>query len=208
MTLNLSKERRPSVTASITSTQSAMSMQSDMSMNTKLSLSKRLRKVFSMSNLRSDNSSLKSLSERNGSNSSISSTTSSAATMESSPLSQHQTSGNERTNPMSFRRRSIASLSSLFQKGASAPSIESLKSTSPTPTSNKSNSNSKKPVKESTSTSRRHSSGDLRSLVKKEEKKDKRPDLRVDTTEVTTNVRKGGLKGKIIYLLCDINRNN
>lgn len=176
-------------------------MRSDMSMNTKLSLSKRLRKVFSMNNLRSsssssDNQSLRTLNERNGSNSSISSYVST-----SSPLSQPPS---ERANPLSFRRRSIASLSSLFQKGSSSNSqhsdTDSIKSTSTTTTTATKSNNTKK-SSNSKEANRRHSSGDLRSLVNNNSKKEKRPELRVDTTEVPSmnHVRKGGLKGKTFY---------
>jgi hypothetical protein len=84
---------------------------------------------------------------------------------------------------MSFRRRSIASLSSLFQKGATDSD------------------SSKKPVNVPTTSNRRHSSGDLRQLVKEEKK---RPALRVDTTESLPmpQIRKGGMKCK--HLICDI----
>lgn len=169
-------------------------------MNTKLSLSKRIRKVFSMNNLRSsssssDNQSLRTLNERNGSNSSISSYVST-----SSPLSQPPS---ERANPLSFRRRSIASLSSLFQKGSSSSNsnqhsdTDSIQSTSTTATSATKSNNTKK-SSTSKDANRRHSSGDLRSLVNSSTKKEKRPELRVDTTEVPgmNHVRKGGLKGK------------
>ncbi|KAI9248383.1 hypothetical protein EDC94DRAFT_625126 [Helicostylum pulchrum] len=169
--ITLNSERRPSVT----STTSAMSMQSDMSMNTKLSLSKKLRKVFSMNNLKSNN--LDSLSERNGSNSSISSSIS--AVTEPSPLSKE-----EQQPRMSFRRRSIASLSSLFQKGASTNEIQ-VKPTPPAPTPTQSTTPKKSPQE-----ARRHSSGDLRQIVMEDnKKKEKRPELRVD-------VRKGGLKAR------------
>ncbi|KAI8084376.1 uncharacterized protein B0P05DRAFT_535349 [Gilbertella persicaria] len=172
----MTQERRPSFSGSVVSATSALSIQSEMSVNTKLSLSKRLRKVFSMNNLKSSNSSqsdLASLASRNGSNSSI------ASSISSSPLSQSTTNSK---NPMSFRRRSIASLSSLFQKGSgSVPQTEVVPS---------------KPSTSTSSNSKRHSSGDLRQIVK-EEKKEKKPDLRVDTTETTSHVRKGGLKGKL-----------
>jgi hypothetical protein len=141
-----------------------------MSVNTKQSLSKRLRKVFSMNNLRSSMSSsdLASLAEKNGSSSSV------ASSVAGSPLSQSS------VNPMSFRRRSIASLSSLFQKDADSPS--------------------KKPIQ---TNDRRHSSGDLRQLVKEEKK---RPALRVDTTESLPmpQARKGGLKGRLNPILYNI----
>ncbi|OBZ89875.1 hypothetical protein A0J61_02086 [Choanephora cucurbitarum] len=130
--------------SSIESTTSGLSIQSDMSMATKLSLSKRLRKVFSMNNLKS-----------------------------ASSVSLQQDSSDTNDKPKSsLRRRSIASLSSLFQK---SPTI------TPQPSSSS-----------STSASRRHSSGDLRQFKQKEEHK-KRPDLRVDTTE-PSYTRKSGLK--------------
>ncbi|KAI7896916.1 uncharacterized protein EV154DRAFT_491219 [Mucor mucedo] len=163
--ITLNSERRPS----IASTTSAMSIQSDMSMNTKLSLTKKLRKVFSMNNLKNQppTSNLGTLNERNGSITSLSSTVT-----ESAP------------KQLSFRRRSIASLSSLFQKGETA----SVNTPSPpvqaqaqAPVS--APAAAKKMTKESNT--RRHSSGDLRQLVKEENKK--RPELRVD-------VKKGGLK--------------
>ncbi|KAI8340994.1 hypothetical protein EDC96DRAFT_522805 [Choanephora cucurbitarum] len=135
--------------SSIESTTSALSIQSDMSMATKLSLSKRLRKVFSMNNLKSASS---------------------------ASLQQDMDSLSSDTNDRpksSLRRRSIASLSSLFQK---SPTI------TPQPSSST-----------STSASRRRSSGDLRQLTKKEEHK-KRPDLRVDTTEPSYTRKSGGLK--------------
>lgn len=170
------QERRPSLTGSVTST---VSIKSEMSMNTKLSLSKKLRKVFSMNNLRSSNSDLSSLAERNGSVTSVASTT------VSSPLTKSTSSMDK--NPMSFRRRSIASLSSLFQKGNTSDSTEEPK---PQPQQ------SATPKK---STPRRHSSGDLRQLAKEDNKR--KPDLRVDTNTTPESThhsytKKGGLKGK------------
>lgn len=140
-------------------------------MNTKLSLTKRLRKVFSMNNLKNQptTSNLGTLNERNGSESSLSSTIT-----ESAPPQQ-----------LSFRRRSIASLSSLFQKGETASVT-----TTPTPAIVP-----KKLPKDSSN--RRHSSGNLRQLVKEEDNNKKRPELRVD-------VRKGGLKGKHCIIIISI----
>ncbi|CEP09416.1 hypothetical protein [Parasitella parasitica] len=172
-----SQERRLSVTGSIIST-SAESIGSD----TKLSLSKRLRKVFSMNNLRSPSyspSDLASLADRNTSNSSI---TSSSSMVIGSPLSQ---SSLDSRNPMSLRRRSIASLSNLFQRGSSVSDLDAQKKSLPTPQQSTSTNNS---------ATRRHSSGDLRQLVKQEKMK---PQLRVDTDSndiAATHTRKGGLK--------------
>ncbi|CDH57379.1 hypothetical protein RO3G_02656 [Lichtheimia corymbifera JMRC:FSU:9682] len=95
---SLDSGRRSSITSVSSGT---FSIRSEMSVNTKLSLSKRLRKVFSMSHLRSkDNNSTSNLGmipSRNGSNTSL-------ATV-------HET-GNTST-PRPARRRSFASL---FQK--------------------------------------------------------------------------------------------
>ncbi|KAI8638735.1 hypothetical protein BD408DRAFT_422607 [Parasitella parasitica] len=172
-----SQERRLSVTGSIIST-SAESLGAD----TKLSLSKRLRKVFSMNNLRSSSDStgdLASLADRNASNSSI---TSSSSIVVGSPLSQ---SSLDSRNPISLRRRSIASLSNLFQRGSSVSDLDSPKKPQPAPQQSISTNNS---------AARRHSSGDLRQLVKQEKTK---PQLRVDTDSndiATSHTRKGGLK--------------
>ncbi|RCH87544.1 hypothetical protein CU098_009677, partial [Rhizopus stolonifer] len=92
------QERRPSSTSSINS------IQSEVSIDSKVSFSKKLRKVFSMSNIRSSKD-INSLQERNGSIVSISSSISSAVSTES-------------TKKPSLRRRSIASLASLFQKSS------------------------------------------------------------------------------------------
>ncbi|KAI8355154.1 hypothetical protein BD560DRAFT_407327 [Blakeslea trispora] len=175
-----SVERR----SSIESTTSAFSTRSDMSMGTKLSLSKRLRKVFSMNNLKSASSTslhnqndLASLAGRNGSSSSV-------ASSATAPLPQNtNTASSGGKSPMaSLRRRSIASLSSLFQKATSSDPTPPPPTTSPPQSIASSNS----------STSRRHSSGDLRQLAKEDKK---RPDLRVDTTESSvSHTRKGGLK--------------
>lgn len=170
------QDRRPSLTGSVTST---VSIQSEMSTSSKLSISKKLRKVFSIGSFRNSNSDLASLAEKNGSSSSV------ASSVVSSPLSKSATSTEK--NPMSFRRRSIASLSSLFQKGnASVNDLDTSKSPQPQP---QQSTPSKK------STSRRHSSGNLRQLVKEDKRK---PDLRVDTSENHSHTRKGGLKGKYI----------
>lgn len=87
-TISQQPQRRPSMASSI---------ESDASTTSKVSLSKRLRKVFSMSNIRSSKD-LSTLKEINGS---IVSIPSSLSSTDSRP---------------SLRRRSIASLSSLFQK--------------------------------------------------------------------------------------------
>ncbi|KAK4520838.1 para-aminobenzoate synthase, (PABA) [Mucor velutinosus] len=182
-----SQERRPSMTGSVVSS-SGVSIQSEMSVNTKLSLSKRLRKVFSMNNLRSSSDSsgdLASLAERNGSNSSIASSSS----MVGSPLSQ---SSVDSRNPMSLRRRSIASLSSLFQRGSSVSDLDTQKKSQITAPQQVSSSSSTAPT--NNTASRRHSSGDLRQLIKQEKKK---PQLRVDTDSndiAGIPTRKGGLK--------------
>ncbi|KAF7731639.1 bud neck involved protein [Apophysomyces ossiformis] len=92
----VTSERRSSITSVSSSISQSMSIRSEMSINTKLSLSKRLRKVFSMSHLRSKEVGI--LSADNASEISI-----------QSSQSHHPGKG--------FRRRSLASLSQLFQKG-------------------------------------------------------------------------------------------
>jgi hypothetical protein len=91
-------------------------------------------------------------------------------------------------NPKSFRRRSIASLSNLFQKNAVSPPQEKEEQKKTPPVVEN------EPKKKS---NRRHSSGDLREMAnnKKLEKKD-RPELRVDTQ---VPKKKGGLKGNDLY---------
>ncbi|CAO3698281.1 hypothetical protein G6F70_007791 [Rhizopus microsporus] len=92
--------RRPSIASSI---QSGVS---EVSTSSKVSFSKRLRKVFSMSNIKSNDKDLSFLRERNGSNASVASSASSVMTTEST------------ASKLSFRRRSIASLTNLFQKSS------------------------------------------------------------------------------------------
>ncbi|KAI8990112.1 hypothetical protein BDB01DRAFT_848201 [Pilobolus umbonatus] len=164
---------------SVLSIQSSVSYQSTLSnqslapLNTKPSFSKRLRKVFSMNTLKTKD--LASLRDKNGSNVSIDSTvTDIQSTVSTSSLKQ------DRQNPLSFRRRSIASLSSLFHKDSST-----VRLVPPPPQMN---------VNTSQSTARRHSSGDLRQLTKEDKKK--KPELVVNTeiSGQTPPVRKGVLK--------------
>lgn len=94
---------------------------------------------------------------------------------------------------MSLRRRSIASLSSLFQRGSSVPDVDIQKKSQPAAPQQLSSSSST--ASTNNNASRRHSSGDLRQLIKQEKKK---PQLRVDTdsNDITgAPTRKGGLKG-------------
>ncbi|KAI9497021.1 hypothetical protein BDB00DRAFT_49950 [Zychaea mexicana] len=95
--------RRSSVTSVSSGT---FSIRSEMSINTKLSLSKRLRKVFSMSHLRSKDN-LGMLSANNGSNTSL-------ATVQESDVAPSPSPSPSTPS----RRRSFASLSGLFQKHA------------------------------------------------------------------------------------------
>ncbi|KAG0173173.1 bud neck involved protein [Apophysomyces sp. BC1034] len=101
----VNSERRSSITSVSSSISQTVSIRSDMSMNTKLSLSKRLRKVFSMSHLRSKDVGV--IAADNMSDISIDSSQS------------HQPG-------KGFRRRSMASLSQLFQKNQQQPSQQPL----------------------------------------------------------------------------------
>ncbi|KAI9267449.1 hypothetical protein BY458DRAFT_511827 [Sporodiniella umbellata] len=93
-------DRPPSTTSSVSS--SITSIQSGL--DSKTSFSKKLRKVFSMTNIRSSRD-INSLQERNGSIISLSSSISSTLSVESN-------------KKPSLRRRSIASLASLFQRSS------------------------------------------------------------------------------------------
>ncbi|KAI9485394.1 MAG: hypothetical protein EXX96DRAFT_544940 [Benjaminiella poitrasii] len=198
------EERRPSIASNA-------SIRSEISVSSKLSLSKRLRKVFSLNNLRSAapdsvHSDLASLADRNDSSSSV------ASSMVGSPLSTCSMTVGEnrekRKTLSSFRRRSIASLSSLFQngnKGSSSSSIPEEEDTESTDDQtihqqkSLTPSQQQNPNSNNSSSSRRHSSGDLRQLAKEDKKREKRPTLRVDTSESSQgsslpNVRKSALK--------------
>ncbi|CAO3595829.1 unnamed protein product [Absidia cylindrospora] len=154
--------RRSSVASTSSTVSQSVSIRSEMSLGTKASLSKRLRKVFSVSSLRSSSKGLGSLDGASSSNVSL-------ATIDmipeengagfSSPISPS-------TPPQrSLRRRSLASLSTLFQKSAPAP----LSSPQPQP---------------SLSNLRRPSAASAKNVVQPADKKD-RPTLRVDTTQPT-----------------------
>ncbi|KAI8065659.1 hypothetical protein BC940DRAFT_74410 [Gongronella butleri] len=100
------QHRRPSVTSVTSISSTASSIQSNMSMATKQSLSKRLRHVFSMSSLRGkpptpEVSPSTSLRER------------------ASISASSDNGGNDSPKP-SLRRRSLASLSSLFKSSSSS----------------------------------------------------------------------------------------
>ncbi|KAI7907828.1 uncharacterized protein BX663DRAFT_492123 [Cokeromyces recurvatus] len=198
MNNTIQTERRPSIS----------SIQSEVSINTKSSISKRIRKVFSMNNLKGSSSStdLASLADKNDSNSSVSSS------MVGSPLSTCSfAAGDEKKkSKSSFKRRSIASLSNLFHKTSSSIAEEVDETSNYETVQQKnvatisSNNSSSTAAAATTSSSqqmddRRHSTGDLRQLVK-DKKKEKRPTLKVDTSKPThgtaslPNVRKGGLK--------------
>ncbi|KAG2223223.1 hypothetical protein INT45_006104 [Circinella minor] len=143
--------RRSSVTSVSSGT---FSIRSEMSINTKVSLSKRLRKVFSMSHLRSkDNLSMYSVNS--GSNTSLATVQESGGPAPSSSPS---------TPPS--RRRSFASLSGLFQKHtATEPSSPTAGGTAAGARMSPS------------------SSGDLRKMAKNQRNdRSSRPVLRVDTT--------------------------
>ncbi|KAI9274514.1 hypothetical protein BDA99DRAFT_497769 [Phascolomyces articulosus] len=162
--------RRSSVTSVSSGT---FSIRSEMSMNTKLSLSKRLRKVFSMSHLRSkDNMSLYSVNS--GSNTSL------ATVQETEGSGGPYPSPSPSTPPS--RRRSFASLSGLFQKhGSSTASLQQQQQqVAPSPR-NMSPSNS----------------GDLRKMAKNQRggaDRSSRPVLRVDTTPEEATKR--NIKGR------------
>ncbi|KAI8145179.1 hypothetical protein BJV82DRAFT_605177 [Fennellomyces sp. T-0311] len=100
--------------SSVTSVSSNVSIRSEMSVSSKLSLSKRLRKVFSVSSLRSGKGqdSVGSLYEANGSNTSLSTFD------DSSSVVSNATTSTTASRSKSFRRRSIASLSNLFHKNS------------------------------------------------------------------------------------------
>ncbi|ORZ17122.1 hypothetical protein BCR42DRAFT_374213 [Absidia repens] len=116
--------RRSSITSTSSNVSQSVSIRSEMSLGTKLSLSKRLRKVFSVSSLRSSRS-MGSLAGASSSNVSI-------ATMDMTPDLCGDSSSSSSSSPItpstppqrSLRRRSFASLSTLFQKSAptSSPS--------------------------------------------------------------------------------------
>jgi len=102
---------------------------------------------------------------------------------------------------MSLRRRSIASLSSLFQRGSSVSDLDIQKKSQPAAPQQLSASSST--TSTNNNASRRHSSGDLRQLIKQEKKK---PQLRVDTDSNDTagsQARRGGLKGNELRRLLD-----
>lgn len=111
---NASSEFSTGRRSSVTSVSSSVSIQSEMSMSSNKSLSKKLRKVFSVSGLRSRNSQLGSLAEANGSNVSLSTAD------DTSSVTSAATSASNGSRNRSIRRRSIASLSSLFQKNSSS----------------------------------------------------------------------------------------
>ncbi|CAO3587394.1 unnamed protein product [Absidia cylindrospora] len=113
--------RRSSITSTSSNASQSVSIRSEMSLGTKLSLSKRLRKVFSVSSLRSSRS-MGSLAGASSSNVSI-------ATMDTTPDLCGDSSSTSSSSPItpstppqrSLRRRSFASLSTLFQKSAPTP---------------------------------------------------------------------------------------
>ncbi|KAI8370447.1 uncharacterized protein BYT42DRAFT_582465 [Radiomyces spectabilis] len=170
--------RRSSITSVASSTVSqTVSIRSEMSVNTKLSLSRRLRKVFSMGNLRSSKD-LGALRERNTSSTSVVTADVDAASVKSVDV----------RNPNSFRRRSLASLSNLFHHHGKTSSVAEpeVSTSQKIGATNKGNS-LPRPI----------SSGDLRDLAarsKSDDKKD-RPALRVDTDEAITKSRKNASKG-------------
>ncbi|KAI8992002.1 hypothetical protein BDF20DRAFT_847701 [Mycotypha africana] len=192
----LQRDRRPSISESIISS-SAASITSEMSTSSKLSLSKKLRKVFSMNNMKSTIAShdLNTLKKRNGSNSSV---VSSIASVARSSTSSIETTSSTKS---SFRRRSIASLSALFSRNSiastSTTSSTTMSTVSEVAEDNSTSSATSNINKKNTTATRKHSTGDLRHLVKKDKKKTLHGDtvssgntqLRVDTT-----ARKGVLK--------------
>ncbi|ORY91084.1 hypothetical protein BCR43DRAFT_498484 [Syncephalastrum racemosum] len=106
--------------SSITSVSSNMSLRSEMSVNTKLSLSKRLRKVFSVSQLKG-NKTTELGSHSNGSNTSLSTVNDDASSVVSAATTASCKGTNRRA---SFRRRSMQSLSNLFQKNNAMTVVE------------------------------------------------------------------------------------
>ncbi|SAL95920.1 hypothetical protein [Absidia glauca] len=118
-----SSGRRSSITSTSSTVSQSVSIRSEMSMGTKLSLSKRLRKVFSVSNLRSSSRGLGSLAGASSSNVSI-------ATVDMIPEESGDSSSSSSpitpsTPQRNLRRRSFASLSTLFQKSGSSASLAS-----------------------------------------------------------------------------------
>ncbi|KAI8889554.1 hypothetical protein K501DRAFT_329049 [Backusella circina FSU 941] len=145
---NIPSRGPPSVSSVASS--SRVSIQSEMSINTKISLSKKLFKVFSMGSRSSKD--LTPFQHNNDSLSSIASQTPS--------LSSVSTASSKKDRSTSFRRRSLASISNLFNK--STPSIPDTA-----------------PKQTKSENERRYSSGDLRQLAINKNKK--KPDLQVDT---------------------------
>ncbi|KAI7865291.1 hypothetical protein BDF14DRAFT_1744386 [Spinellus fusiger] len=144
ITSTLASDPRRSSVTSLSSSATQFSAQSEMT--DRKSFSKRLRKVFSMSSIRSKDIAPDSANHHTQ-----------FSSLDS--VSEHQSS---EKNP-SLRRRSLASLSSLFQK-------------QPMPTKTCSTSH--------TSLSRRHSLGDLDQILETEDKRS-RPSLRVNTEQPT-----------------------
>jgi cytoskeletal protein RodZ len=134
-----------------------------MSINTKISLSKKLLNVFSMGSRSSKD--LTPFQHNNDSQSSLASQTPS--------LSSVSTASSKKDRSTSFRRRSFASISNLFNK-----SSPSLPDTAPKQTKSENE--------------RRYSSGDLRQLAINKNEKNK-PDLQVDTN------RKNDQKSKLFF---------
>ncbi|CAO3618644.1 unnamed protein product [Cunninghamella echinulata] len=186
--IDSSSGRRSSITSTTSNKSQAVSIRSEMSIGgSKLSLSKRLKKAFSISNLRSS-SSLSLSSSSLGSLDGASSSNVSISTID--VIHENSTSSPSTSTPpqRNLRRRSLASLSSLFQKNKSSSSLTSSSSPISTPPS----------LSPSTSQSTRRPSITPSLNQKQQEDKKDRPTLRVDTSRpvVTNNQRKPPIKGR------------
>ncbi|ORX61709.1 hypothetical protein DM01DRAFT_1128255 [Hesseltinella vesiculosa] len=120
------KERRPSVTSISSTTSSIQSNMSTATASNKKSFSKRLRHVFSMNNMRASSSTK--------SNASASSSTSDVSSIQTMPSLEDD---DPQASPRpSLRRRSLASLTSLFKSSTSSLSLASPTSRRPSVQSN------------------------------------------------------------------------
>ncbi|KAH8557091.1 hypothetical protein BGW37DRAFT_475506, partial [Umbelopsis sp. PMI_123] len=205
------QERRPSVT-SVSS--KAPSIRSEMSINTKLSLTKRLRRVFSMSSLKSkSNDSTVSLQSQVP-ESDISPKPSRSSTAPSSTIASQQQSmvdaaysesalssitGPQPTNSISSpvakpasRRRSIVSLTNIFSRKDSSSGSNKQKAQQVEPTV------ATVIVPAETGTNQRHSTTDLRKIIN-----DQNPD-RMSPPPTSRHVPKGPERPKVDTSLASI----
>ncbi|CAO3626903.1 unnamed protein product [Cunninghamella blakesleeana] len=179
--IDSSNGRRSSITSTSSNVSQAVSIRSEFSMNgnAKLSLSKRLKKAFSISNLRSSSSSSLSSSPSKHSLGSLDGACSSNVSINTiDVIPEHSMSIQPQKN---LRRRSFASLSTLFQKNNKQQLVSPI-STPP---------NLSPSTSQSTNTTRRPSITPSLNQQQQENKKD-RPHLRVDTSRpvISSNQRK------------------